>query len=131
MRRVKPRRLKKRLDSVDFWCFDQAVAQKPETSFRKKVVQALKTFPKTYIISISQRSIRGTPDLLVCIQGHFVALEIKSSLKASISELQRHALQKILEAEGVAFIIAPENAISILSLLKRMAFGETKIFSTK
>ena len=50
----------------------------------------------------------GTPDLLACIGGRFVAVECKAE-HGKLSLLQIHTLQKIREAGGIAWVVSPRN----------------------
>lgn len=52
-----------------------------------------------------QRS--GIPDLLCCVNGYFVAIEVKAS-KGKASELQLWNIQKIKEAGGIALVLYPK-----------------------
>jgi hypothetical protein len=85
------------------------VSQKPETLFRKKVVADLKKLERIKIFSISQTSIVGTPDLLICANSRFVALELKASPEAKIAALQKYNLDEITEAGGYAMVVHPKN----------------------
>lgn len=45
----------------------------------------------------------GTPDILACVNGRFIAIEVKRP-KGVISELQKANIELIRKAGGVAFI---------------------------
>jgi hypothetical protein len=66
--------------------------------------------------------IRGTPDILACIRGNFVALELK--VEGELSKLQEYNLKKIDEASGLALTATPENWPAILARLVIMAKGK-------
>lgn len=53
-----------------------------------------------------QRS--GIPDLLCCVNGKFVAIEVKAS-KGKASELQLYNIKKIKESGGVAIVLYPKD----------------------
>lgn len=90
---------------------------KPETLFRKKVVRWLKDNLKhCKILSLQQISLRGDPDLILCVNGLFVALEIKA-LGGKATTLQLHTLGAIREAGGAAFVVDPQGWDSIKSHL--------------
>lgn len=57
-----------------------------------------------YVVNVIQASRSGIPDLLVCLHGKFLALEIKGK-GDRVSALQRVALAKIQEAGGHAIIV--------------------------
>lgn len=50
----------------------------------------------------------GIPDLICCINGHFVAIELKGS-DGQPSELQKYNIRKINECNGIGLILYPEN----------------------
>ena len=104
------------------------MSKKPETVFREKVVAKLKQLPNCAIFSIQQVAIRGTPDLLVCLNGFFVALELKASQKAKVSQLQDYALRKIINAGGIAFIVYPANWEGIFQELLKLAYAEVQLY---
>lgn len=51
----------------------------------------------------------GIPDILACINGYFVAIEVKAS-NGKPSELQKYHVKKInYEANGIAVILYPQD----------------------
>jgi hypothetical protein len=78
------------------------------------------------VFTIQQASIRGTPDLLVSINGRFVALELKRSQTASVTELQLYNIAKINESGGYATLVYPENLDVIMKELEEIACVKTK-----
>lgn len=50
----------------------------------------------------------GVPDLLCCVNGYFVAVEVKAS-KGHASPLQIYHCNRIREAGGFAFILYPSG----------------------
>ena len=66
----------------------------------------------------------GIPDILACVGGYFVAIEVKAQ-NGKPSELQLHHCKKIREAGGFAFIAYPsgwEELKKILYMLKNGYF---------
>lgn len=80
-----------------------------ETAFKKKVLAFLKTLPMTWYVKIQQVAIRGTPDIIACIKGVFVAIELKASDDAPISLLQEFNIAAINRAGGVGLVVTPET----------------------
>lgn len=80
------------------------MAQKPETVFRNnQVMPFLRSLPECYKVSIQQVALVGIPDLLICLGGYFVGMELKDITgKASPSQL--YNLGKIRDAGGLAMI---------------------------
>ena len=106
------------------------MAEKPETSFRRRVIPSLKSLPNTVIFPVQQLAISGTPDLLLCINGHFVALELKKDSKARVTELQKYNLNRIVMAGGFSFVVFPENWQDVFNNLRHLSeenYGETNV----
>lgn len=98
---------------------------KPETKFRiNRVDPRLKKLPNSWFESIQQKSIRDTPDKIGCINGRFVALELKASDKAVIRPTQTLKGSMISKAGGVWFRVYPENWDEIFNILQGMANGK-------
>lgn len=81
----------------------------PETLFKQRVMRDLREMPGVWLVKTQQVAVRGIPDLLVCIHGRFVALELKRSEEAAIDKLQLWHLEKILAAGGISYVVFPEN----------------------
>jgi hypothetical protein len=67
---------------------------------------------------------RGIPDVLVCLNGHFIALEFKRSIKElgkSRTKMQEYVASLILSAGGLSLFIYPENEQECLSILHKYA----------
>ena len=94
--------------------------QKPETLFRHKVDRLLKTIPNSWWESIQQRAIKGSPDKIGCVNGLFVALELKTA-KGKLSELQAHKMELIKVAGGIAVCLRPDNLDETIQYLIRLA----------
>lgn len=90
------------------------MAQKPETKFRQKLRAELEEIPNSFWESIQQKAIQGTPDLLGCVNGRFVGLELKASLVSKLTPLQEHKLSLIRKAGGFGEMVCPENKDDIL-----------------
>lgn len=97
------------------------MSKKPETVFRAKVQAKLDLLPNSWWESIQQKTIQGTPDKLGCINGYFVALELKATPYDVASPLQLLKIQRIVDAGGVAFIIHPGNLDETIEVLKHIA----------
>lgn len=46
----------------------------------------------------------GTPDIIACIDGRFVAIEVKKEVGGVVSPLQKAKIKIIRHAGGVAFV---------------------------
>ena len=84
------------------------MAQQGETKFKEKVLRKLKMVPNLWVVKVQQVAIRGTPDLLICYRGRFVAWELKVG-KNQATGLQAFNLERIQDAGGVARVVTPET----------------------
>lgn len=50
----------------------------------------------------------GIPDLICCINGIFVAIEVKAS-NGRPSELQKYEIEEIKKSNGIAFVLYPKD----------------------
>lgn len=85
------------------------MSMKPETSFRAKVREDLKSVPLCKPFAIQQMTINGTPDFLLCVGGTFVGLELKSSDLEEPSKLQEFNLKEIDRCGGIGIVACPQN----------------------
>lgn len=89
--------------------------KQPETKFKEKVRARLDQIPQSYWIKIQMLSIRGIPDFIGVVRGHFVALELKVGRnKVGAKSLQAFVIQAIRSAGGYAKECRPENLEEIL-----------------
>lgn len=81
------------------------MAKTPEAKEKAKVHAALKAagaYAVNYIGGMYAAN--GTPDILACLQGRFIAIEVKAG-KNKPTALQIQALRKIDAAGGLALVI--------------------------
>lgn len=94
-----------------------------ERTFKIKVHKFLRTLPNTWFTKTQERSIRGIPDYLACINGMFVGLELKRSKKEKmLGTLQDFNIEGINEAKGFALFVYPENFEQVKETL--LAFSQ-------
>ena len=107
-------------------CGRGILARKPETIFKEKVVRFLKTLNCWYVVN-DHRSIRGIPDIFVCMMGHFIAMELKGSIKdtgrSARYQLQKHNLDEIRKRKGFGMTVYPENWEATKKKLKDIEQG--------
>ena len=65
----------------------------------------------------------GIPDLLICCNGYFVAVEVKGD-RGRASELQRYHLDQIKKAGGAGLILYPKDFDEFKTLIKKLKGGE-------
>jgi Holliday junction resolvase len=99
------------------------VAKQPETVLKERVLADLRQLPRTHAVKIQQVVIRGTLDILACVDGHFVAIELKRDEKQKLEKLQEHEMEKIKKAGGRAYLVHPLNWPGVLAELTSLATG--------
>lgn len=67
----------------------------------------------------------GIPDILACVNGHFVAIEVKAQ-NGKPSDLQLYNVKKIREAGGVAIILYPDDFDEFKKLIGALKNERTK-----
>lgn len=82
--------------------------KKKETKFKEKLQERLKKVSGLWYCKIAQISVRGTPDMLMCFNGKFIAYELKTDV-GSPDPLQEYTLENIRRAGGVARVVSPKN----------------------
>lgn len=91
-------------------------------------MQKLRSIPNSKFFTKEAKSIRGIPDIIGCISGKFIALEVKRSEAEARGNTGRIALQKqfikeTLKAGGYASLIYPENHEEILEELWKLSIN--------
>lgn len=81
---------------------------KPETRFQNKVLSDLKKLDKLWVLKTQEKTRKGVPDLLICANGKFVAIELKIG-QNKMSPLQGFELACIEASGGASFVAYPEN----------------------
>lgn len=77
-----------------------------ESDITKSILKYLKTLPRCFFWK-EHGGIYGTsgiPDIIVCIDGRFIALEVKTQ-KGKTTPLQNVAIRKIRISGGFAFVV--------------------------
>lgn len=62
---------------------------------------------------------KGIPDLLVCCNGYFLAIELKAE-DGKPSELQEHTIKQILNAGGISMVLYPRDFETLKSLIDNL-----------
>lgn len=80
-----------------------------EKNFETKVKNYIENIGGWQVKFFANRMTKtGIPDLLACINGHFVAIEVKAQ-NGKPSELQLYQCEKIRKSGGFAFILYPSG----------------------
>ena len=96
------------------------MAKKPETVFKERFQLKLDKIPNSWWLKTQLISTVGIPDIIGCVGGTFVALELKRDMKEANRRhsLQRHILKVIKDAGGFASFTYPENSEEILAKIR-------------
>lgn len=84
----------------------------PEKRVENKIKKYLDSLNAYYLkVHGSAFQPSGTPDILACVNGRFVGIEVKKPKGGKISALQRHKIKHIQNAGGVAFVARSVNDV--------------------
>jgi len=97
------------------------MSKKEETKFGEWIDHDLRKLfgQDIWIENIQQVGKRGTPDRLICLKGHFVAIELKTDT-GIIEPLQVRKLLKINKAGGLGVVVSPTNWSIVREILIKM-----------
>lgn len=62
---------------------------------------------------------KGVPDLLVCCNGYFLALEVKAE-DGKPSAIQEYTINKIIHAGGISMVIYPHQFDTLKALIENL-----------
>jgi Holliday junction resolvase len=80
-----------------------------EKSFENKIKKFLKDRGCWYVKYFANRNTRaGVPDILACVNGRFVAIEVKAE-NGKPTELQKWNVEQIKSSGGIAMILYPQD----------------------
>ena len=94
-----------------------------EKNFENKIKKLLKDNDCWYVKYFANRMTKsGIPDILACVNGYFVAIEVKAP-NGKPSELQLWNIDKIRECGGVAIVLYPKDFEKFKILIKDLKEG--------
>ena len=75
-----------------------------EKNIVNQIMRYLKTVPDSFAWKQhgGQFGTAGIPDIIICLHGRFVAMEVKTPA-GKLTKLQESTLQRIKDAKGVAY----------------------------
>lgn len=80
-----------------------------EKNFENKIKKFLKDRGCWYVKYFANRNTRaGVPDILACVSGRFVAIEVKAE-NGKPTELQKWNVEQIKSSGGIALILYPAD----------------------
>jgi hypothetical protein len=107
------------------------MAKQPETIFKERAMRDLKKkFKNIWFVKTQMVVKRGIPDLLICLNGWFIAIELKCDGEVP-TPLQEWNLQHIAHAGGMAFVVDPSGWLDLLDVLQNLSECESALESIK
>ena len=98
------------------------MSKKPETVLKEKLIRDIERLPGIYFFKTQQRAKLGILDLILCIRGRFVAIELKKSSKDKLTSLQSYNVTRINSiGEGIALACDPSNYDEVLNIIKNLS----------
>jgi hypothetical protein len=95
------------------------MALQPETRFRLRIKPQLEAIPQSYWVKIQAGSIIGIPDILGCVNGRLVALELKTE-EGKATPMQLYRIGKLSAAGAFTRIVRPSNWKQVLAQLQAL-----------
>ena len=91
-----------------------------EKLYENKIKAYLKSIGAYFIKTHGDRFSKvGTPDIIACVNGHFVAVEVKAE-NSKPSELQLYHLDEIRKAGGHSFLLYPKDFENFKKILENL-----------
>lgn len=92
----------------------------PEKNYELKIRRYLDEVGTWHLKTYSNGVQRaGIPDILACVNGYFVAIEVKSEV-GRVSKLQTWNIQRIRQAGGVAVVSKPSQWEELKELIDEL-----------
>lgn len=90
-----------------------------EKDFQRAVLKKLRTISGSWWIKLNDRVTCGLPDIIGCVAGIFIAIELKT--KSKVTALQAYTLRKIDCANGQTFVVRPDNWNDVFELIVKFS----------
>jgi len=95
-------------------------ATTPEGKVKAKVREIFKTLGVHYThIPANQFSKGGAPDYVCCVNGYYLAVEVKTT-KGTMSELQKIERDSTQKAKGVYVVINEDNLPALTAIITEL-----------
>lgn len=100
-----------------------------ESSIQKAILKILNARDDVWAVKTITTNRNGTPDIIACVGGHFVAIEVKAE-RGVVAPLQTHQINLINQAGGTAGVARTTQEVKdMLDTLQKMALhdGDFKV----
>ncbi|MBF0747306.1 VRR-NUC domain-containing protein [Gemella sp. 19428wG2_WT2a] len=102
-----------------------------EKAYENKIKKFLKDNGCFYIkYNPQQFGQAGTPDILACVGGRLVAIEVKRE-SGKISELQKYKIKEIIKAGGIAFVTRPSGFEDLKNFIEELLKHEIQSLTNR
>ena len=91
-----------------------------EKSFQSKLIKLIEK-NNGYVVKFNASAISktGVPDLLACINGKFIGLEVKKE-NGKPSEIQLWNIEQIKKSGGIAMVVKPSDYENVKKLIEKL-----------
>lgn len=91
-----------------------------EKAFQSKLIKLIEK-NNGYVVKFNASAISkiGVPDLLACINGKFIGLEVKKE-NGKPTEIQLWNIEQIKKSGGIAMIVKPSDYENVEKLIKKL-----------
>lgn len=97
-----------------------------EKNFENKIKSYLKSIGAYFIKTHGDRFSKiGTPDIIACVNGHFVAVEVKAE-NGKPSDLQLYHIEQINKAGGYGVILYPKGFEDFKNFCEKLLTSQRK-----
>lgn len=83
----------------------------PEKRVETQIKNYLLSLGAYFIKTVGGSVAAGTPDIIACVNGKFIGIEVKRPTGGRVSELQKNHIKRINEAGGLAFIASSKDEV--------------------
>lgn len=88
-----------------------------EKQIQAAILTYLKTLPECWAVKTIQTNKLGTPDILACINGKFIGLEVKTT-KGKATEIQLYQMAEIVRCGGISAVV--RSVDDVKAILERV-----------
>ena len=90
-----------------------------EKDFQSKALKKLREIPNSWWVKLNDRTTIGLPDILGCVSGIFIAIELKTTSK--VTAIQAYTLRQIERSNGQSFVMTPSNYWDVIKFLGKLS----------
>jgi len=89
----------------------------PEKTFENKIKKYIEDHDGWQVKFFANKMTKkGVPDILACVNGYFIGIEVKSD-HGEPSELQMYRCKQIRDAHGFAYVVYPSGFEKLKSII--------------